>query len=90
MFSDSYSAFDYDYRGLINVYDNLGDEQKRVVYEEKLRRFLSLRDKNSSTRTQMNFKMYFREVKDIIDMFENSTCLVDKQSNGKLRSVKRL
>lgn len=45
LFSDTYSGLEYDYRGLIHVYDKLGDVSGQAEYTARLAHWRELRER---------------------------------------------
>ncbi len=48
LFSESYSGLEYDYRGLIHVYEKLQDDELCMKFKIKLQKWTSLRQKSNS------------------------------------------
>ena len=46
LFGDSYSGLEYDYRGLLRLYQNKGNAQKAAEYNAVLHEWNLLRDRN--------------------------------------------
>jgi hypothetical protein len=44
LFGPGYSGLEYDYRGLLHVYNELEDAQKVANYHDKIRRWRALRE----------------------------------------------
>lgn len=65
LFGETYSGFEYDYRGLINVYSKLCDQSKVILYTVKMREW-------NYRRAQVKPPVHDEEIlplKEIIDKF---------------------
>jgi hypothetical protein len=49
LFGPSYSGLEYDFRGLINMFEHLGDWGKRAVFQERLVQWEELRAMNHTS-----------------------------------------
>ena len=51
LFSETYSGLEYDYRGLMHVYESLGDFDNSGVYMDTINRWKRLREETETRRT---------------------------------------
>ena len=49
LFGEGYSGLEYDYRGLLHVYNKLEDYEKISEYTDKLNHWKELRDKHAQS-----------------------------------------
>lgn len=83
LFSESYSGLEYDYRGLMNVYEHLVDEELFLKYSNKLERWQNLRRKCVCNVIGLDFYKVIdtQPIEDIVNTFTQASAIVAATSS---------
>ena len=84
LFSESYSGLEYDYRGLIHVYEHLGDEELWLKYSNKLQKWHTLRRKCVCNVIGLDFYKVIdaQPIEDILNKFTLASNLAPASSTA--------
>lgn len=84
LFSEAYSGLEYDYRGLIHVYERLSDDEQYLKYTHKLHRWNDLRKIHASENISSNFyeNIKIKPLKEILNMYNVNTSLIYQNSQS--------
>ena len=69
LFGEGYSGLEYDYRGLIRLYNTTGDYDKAQEYGVTLQRWNDIRDRfNAEEKQPLEFEK-FSSIEDVVQKF---------------------